>query len=762
MPVRRISTAMVLLAVLSVIGSTNSAQQPAFSITDVTSPEGSLGRNTFAFTVSLANAAPGVEHRVSYRTADGTAVAATVTRTQVTPAAIPIIGTASPYPITLEITGLSGAIDEVAVRLDDLTHTYPEDLDVLLVGPGGHASMFMSDVGGWDDVANIDVTFRDGAPPAPARHLTTGTFAPSNISPFESLPAPAPPGPYPVPLSVFNGTNPNGTWSLYIEDDFTTDVGTLAGFTLIFSLSGAGDYLPVEGQLVFPPGTTALQVNVPVKGDTAVEPSETFAVNLSAPVNAAIADGAAVGTILNDDGHGVPVAIGDNYLVQFGTPLAVGPPGVLANDIDNDGGPMTAVLVSNVAHGTLSLSAAGGFVYTANAGYAGADSFVYRAATSFGSSNDATVTLSVAVPVTLDDTFTAAANTPLAIGPPGVLANDDSNGGGVMTSALVAGPLHGTVTLNAEGSFAYVPAQDFVGADGFRYRAVTVRGAGNTATAVINVVPPTNAQAPTSLRVDSVAGHLVTLRFSPPVLGPRPTGFVVKGGRLPHEVIAAIPTSSTAPVFTFVAPTGSFFIRVHTLVGEEESAASNEVPLHVNVPVVPSAPVNLIGLVNGSSVALAWKNTFGGGPPSDVILSVRGSLTLETRIGRSETFSFASVPPGTYTMRVRGINRGGWGPSSNPVTLTFPGACSGAPQPPANLLGYRVGRRVFVLWDPPAAGAAPTTYTLNVTGAIAGSFPTAGRALSGDVGPGSYKLEVVARNACGTSPPTAPQTVVVP
>jgi hypothetical protein len=262
--------------------------------------------------------------------------------------------------------------------------------------------------------------------------------------------------------------------------------------------------------------------------------------------------------------------------------------------------------------------------------------------------------------------------------------------------------------------------------------------------------------------VDSVVGNRVTLRFSSPLLGPAPTGFILKGGLLPGEVLAEIPTNSSAPIFTFVAPTGSFFIRMHTLAGAEQSGPSNEVPLHVNVPVTPSAPINLTGLVNGSDVFLSWKNTFGGGPPSSLILSVRGDATLETPLPLSETFSFANVPPGTYTIRVRGVVRGSWGPSSSPVTLTFPGSCSGAPLPPTNFLAYRIGSTIYVLWDPPAGGPAPTSYTLNVTGAYVGSFPTPGRALSGQVPPGSYKLEAIAQNPCGASAATPPQTVVVP
>ncbi len=736
-------------------------QTPTFFISDVSGAEADV-RKTFTFTVSLSGAAPGVEHRVTYRTADGTATASTVTRTASTPISIPDIGSATPYPATLAVAGLTGVIEDVAVRLEGLTHTYPEDLDILLVGPGGQRAMFMSDVGGLDDVANITLTFQDGAPPPSPTHLVTGTFSPSNISPTESLPAPAPPGPYPTPLSVFHNTDPNGTWQLYIEDDFTVDVGTLTGFSLVFSLTGAGDYIPAEGELIFPPGVTSLPVNVTVKGDTVVEPTETFLVNLSSPVNAVIGDGQGTGTIFNDDGPGVPTALNDSYAVTFGTTLTVPAPGVLANDDASQGGAMTAVLVTTVQHGSLSLSPNGGFTYTATPGYAGPDSFVYRATTTSGGSDDALVTLAVSVPSSADDSFTAAGNTPLAVPAPGVLGNDNDNGGGPMTAVLVTQPANGAVTLNADGSLVYVPALNFLGVDSFTYHAATARGAGSVATVSITVVPPTTVQAPTGLVVDSVAGNRVTVRFVPPLLGPPPTGYMLKGGVHAGEVLAAFPTGHGAPIFTFMAPTGSFFIRMHSLSNAAESGPSNEVPLHVGVPVTPTAPVSLTGLVHGSSVTLAWKNTYGGGAPTNSILTVGGDLSAEIPVGLRDGLSFVNVPPGTYTVRVRSAVPGSWGPSSAPITLTFPVACSGAPLPPANFLAYRIGRTIHAVWDPPPAGSAPTSYRLDVTGAFAGSFATSGRTLSGPAGPGTYRLELIAANPCGVSAPAPPQVVTVP
>jgi hypothetical protein len=63
---------------------------------------------------------------------------------------------------------------------------------------------------------------------------------------------------------------------------------------------------------------------------------------------------------------------------------------------------------------------------------------------------------------------------------------------------------------------------------------------------------------------------------------------------------------------------------------------------------------------------------------------------------------------------------------------------------------------------PAGSGTAPTGFVLTVTGSYLGTFPTTARALSGTVGPRSYTLVVAASNDCGTSPGTAPLTVVVP
>ena len=67
--------------------------------------------------------------------------------------------------------------------------------------------------------------------------------------------------------------------------------------------TGNGDYVATSGTLTFLPGVTSQQVTVNVNGDSAVEPDETFFVNLSNPsANAIITTSQAKGTIVNDDG----------------------------------------------------------------------------------------------------------------------------------------------------------------------------------------------------------------------------------------------------------------------------------------------------------------------------------------------------------------------------------------------------------------------------------------------------------------------------
>jgi VCBS repeat-containing protein len=69
----------------------------------------------------------------------------------------------------------------------------------------------------------------------------------------------------------------------------------------------------------------------------------------------------------------------------------------------------------------------------------------------------------------------------------GFLANDAAGGGGTLSAELVSGPSHGTLTLNADGSFTYTPAAGFTGTDSFTYQASDGILTSNIATVTIAV-----------------------------------------------------------------------------------------------------------------------------------------------------------------------------------------------------------------------------------------------------------------------------------
>ena len=96
-----------------------------------------------------------------------------------------------------------------------------------------------------------------------------------------------------------------------------------------------------------------------------------------------------------------PVAVNDSYIITerlaAGDPgLTIAAPGILTNDTDADGDPLTAVKVTNPVNGTLTFNSNGSFLYTPNIGFLGTDSFTYQDNDgTANSTNTATVTINV-------------------------------------------------------------------------------------------------------------------------------------------------------------------------------------------------------------------------------------------------------------------------------------------------------------------------------------------------------------------------------
>ena len=175
-------------------------------------------------------------------------------------------------------------------------------------------------------------------------------------------------------------------------------------------------------------------------------------------------------TSVND----APVAADDSATVAEDGSFDSGTDSVLDNDSDlhggapSEGNPMTAVLVDDVAHGTLALASDGTYTYAPDADFNGTDTFTYRAKDSFDDvSALATVTITVTsvndAPVATGDSASVAEDG--VLNGTSVLGNDSDSHGGApsesntpLTAELGTDVAHGTLVLAADGTYTYTPA----------------------------------------------------------------------------------------------------------------------------------------------------------------------------------------------------------------------------------------------------------------------------------------------------------------
>ena len=138
-------------------------------------------------------------------------------------------GPAAPFPSTIDI-GESGTINDVKVHIHGISHTFPNDIGGMLVGPGGQGVPLFVRPGGGEDIVDLDWTFDDSAadPLPDSGQLESGTFVPSNHEPSFNFDAPAPASPSGTALSVFDGTDLLGPWNLYVQDFIGGDTGNIA------------------------------------------------------------------------------------------------------------------------------------------------------------------------------------------------------------------------------------------------------------------------------------------------------------------------------------------------------------------------------------------------------------------------------------------------------------------------------------------------------------------------------------------------------
>ncbi len=203
-----------------------------------------------------------------------------------------------------------------------------------------------------------------------------------------------------------------------------------------------------------------------------------------------------------------PAATNDTYTTQEDVRLTISAPGVLGNDRDVDDDPFTALIVSNVTHGTLSLSANGSFNYTPNTNFWGTDSFTYRASDGMATGNTATVTINVTYvndpPVARSDATNTLEDTSVVID---VLANDTDVEDDFLLITSVS-TTNGSAEVKDFTAIVFTPSTNFHGTAFFSY---TISDGVYTATSSVMVTVISVNDAPPVASNDSYSTSEDTL-----------------------------------------------------------------------------------------------------------------------------------------------------------------------------------------------------------------------------------------------------------
>jgi len=284
-----------------------------------------------------------------------------------------------------------------------------------------------------------------------------------------------------------------------VDDSYSTDANTNLNQAAPGVLNNDTDPegSTLTAQLVSGPTNGTLTLNA--NGSFTYTPMANYVGNDSFTYqtsDGALNSGVATVTITIIHVNQAPLAGNDSYTTNQNTAVTVAVPGILGNDTDPEGATLTAQLVNGPSHGTLTLNAEGSFTYTPTTNYSGSDSFTYKASDGATSSNEATVTITVQnmPPVAVNDSYSTDANTALNQAEPGVLNNDTDPEGSTLTAQLVSGPTNGTLTLNANGSFDFTPAESFAGSDSFTYMVHDGTNSSPAATVTITILPTVTSQ----------------------------------------------------------------------------------------------------------------------------------------------------------------------------------------------------------------------------------------------------------------------------
>lgn len=342
-------------------------------------------------------------------------------------------------------------------------------------------------------------------------------------------------------------------------------------------------------------------------------------------------------------GNTPPIAVNDAYSAVKDTVLSIAAPGVLANDSD-DSGPLSAVLLSGVSHGTLTLNGNGSFTYTPGPGYTGTDSFAYKA--NDGELDSGTTTVSI--------TVSAANHAPVAA-PQSVITDEDvakavtltatDEDGDALTYAIVAPPAHGTLTGTPPG-ITYLPFANYNGSDSFTFKANDGKVDSNIATVTININAVNDAPVAADNAYTIAKGNTLVVA-APGVLG---NDSDADGNPLTALKVSD-PASGTLTLnadgsFTYIPNAGYTGVAFFTYKASDSLAESNIATVNITVTETTAT----FGLNSGDTT---WEDS------PNFLSAVRFRNTAGTGIlTRLEILSDDTTPNGKVRLGVYADNNG--------------------------------------------------------------------------------------------------------
>jgi uncharacterized repeat protein (TIGR01451 family)/uncharacterized delta-60 repeat protein len=284
---------------------------------------------------------------------------------------------ADPYPSSITITSLTGVISKLTTTVSNLGHAYVSDVSMLMVGPAGQKELLMEQNGGRHTITNVTLTFDSTFGNVIGTNApVTGTYAPAPVATNISFPTSsngvvAPPMPYDSNLGDFIGANPNGTYSLYVDDTKPLDSGSInngwsltittlsvvaANNDLVIGLSANPSTVILNSNLTYtiavtnagPSPATGVTVSdiLPV-GVTLVSVSPSQGTFTTSATNATFN----LGNLANNATAYITVTVEPNFLGTITNAVSVG-----GNEIEDNPGNNTASLATVVTTATADMA----------------------------------------------------------------------------------------------------------------------------------------------------------------------------------------------------------------------------------------------------------------------------------------------------------------------------------------------------------------------------------------------------------------------